>query len=161
MRARMLVAMLAALVAVVASGCLAPAPPPATPNWRAEMVNDINAVRGSHGIGPVGECGPLDGAAQGHSVDMAVHQYVGDIGSDGSDVLTRELRSGYAAVGAGENVAAGQSTVAALMWGLETDPGHLAILLNPSYTAVGVGLATTGAGFHYYWTQDFGFGGGC
>ena len=120
MRARMSIAMVAAVVAVVASGCI-PAPP-APPNWRAEMLSDINAVRGSYGIPPVGECGPLDVAAQGHSVDMAVHQYVGDIGSDGSNVLNRESRSGYAAVGAGENVAAGQNTVAAVMYGLETDP---------------------------------------
>ena len=159
MRTRIPIAMAAAAVAVVASGCL-PAPP-APPNFRAETVADINAVRASYGIGPVYECGPLDVAAQSHSVDMAVHQYVGDIGSDGSNVLAREFRSGYAATAAGENVAAGQSTVAQAMYGLETDPAHLAIILNPGYVAVGVGLATTGLGYHYYWTQDFGVGGGC
>ena len=48
--------------------------------------------------------------AQGHSQDMADHNFMAHNGSDGSSPFDRMQRAGYRFSFAGENVAAGQST---------------------------------------------------
>jgi len=55
---------------------------------------------------------------------------------------------------AGENIAYGQPTAAAVMNAWMNSAGHRANILNPSYTYIGVGAAKTSTGV-IYWTQEF------
>jgi hypothetical protein len=156
---RIIGAIAVGLLALGLSGCIPPAPPLPPPSWRAEMLSDLNAWRGAHGLGPVAECGVLDLVAQRHSNNMAAFNYMGDNGPDGP-LQSRVAAIGFNAAILGENVAAGQTSVSQVMGNWETDPPHNANLLGP-YTLVGFGVASTGAGpYHYFWTQDFASPGG-
>ena len=55
---------------------------------------------------------------------------------------------------AGENIAYGQRTPAAVMSDWMNSPGHRSNIMNPTYTEIGVGLAKTSSGV-CYWTQQF------
>ena len=82
-------------------------------------------------------------------------------GSNGSSFDQRIEAAGYLHWNAlAENVAAGYTTVNAVMSGWMASPGHRANLVSSSYVHVGVGRATASNGVQY-WTQDFGRGGTC
>src|SRR5690606_19113896 len=66
----------------------------------------------------------LQQAAITHSEDMAANDFFDHTGSDGSSVGDRITRTGYLWSRAGENLAAGQRTVAVVMDGLLKSPGH-------------------------------------
>ena len=156
---RIIGAIAVGLLALGLSGCI-PAPPLPPPSWRAEMLNDLNAFRAAHGVGPVAECGVLDLAAQRHSNNMAAFNYMGSTGPDGP-LSSRIAALGFNAANLGENVAAGQTSVSQVMGNWEADPPHIANLLAPPFTLAGFGVASTGVGpYHYYWTQDFASPGG-
>ena len=55
---------------------------------------------------------------------------------------------------AGENIAYGQRTPAAVMSDWMNSPGHRSNIMNPTYTEIGVGLAKNSSGV-CYWTQQF------
>jgi uncharacterized YkwD family protein len=55
---------------------------------------------------------------------------------------------------AGENIAYGQPTAAAVMNAWMNSAGHRANILNTSYTYIGVGAAKNSRGV-LYWTQEF------
>ena len=170
----------AALVfALFATGCVAappapgPTPAPAADDapgapsssaevaWRTEMIASINAQRANAGVSPLGLCGTLNDAAQAHSADQAAHSTMSHTGSNGSGVSERITASGYTGWnGWGENVAVGYRSVASVMAGWMSSPGHRANILSATYDHVGLGLATSTGGTPY-WTQDFGRGGHC
>ncbi|MPN28838.1 hypothetical protein SDC9_176283 [bioreactor metagenome] len=52
---------------------------------------------------------------------------------------------------AGENIAMGYSSAAAVVEGWMNSPGHRANILNASFTHIGVGYYAEG----HYWTQMF------
>lgn len=54
---------------------------------------------------------------------------------------------------AGENIAYGQSTAAAVMEAWMNSPGHKANILNESFSRLGVGLADNNGTL--YWVQLF------
>jgi uncharacterized protein YkwD len=55
---------------------------------------------------------------------------------------------------AGENIASGQKTPAAVMSSWMNSPGHRSNILSTSYSEIGVGLAKSSSG-KTYWTQMF------
>ena len=130
-------------------------------SWRAEMLASVNAERALSGANPLVHCAALDRAAQAHSDDQAAHNKMTHTGSNGSNAGQRIAAAGYGGVqGWGENVAVGYPTVGAVMSGWMNSPGHRANIMNPSYRHVGLGMATSAPGSPY-WTQNFGYGGGC
>ena len=96
----------------------------------------------------------LTAAAQAHSTDMATRNFFSHTGSDGSSPWVRITRTGYRYSYAGENIAAGYSTVTAVMQGWLASAGHCANILNRNFTQLGVGYAQGGS-YRHYWTQDF------
>lgn len=144
----------------VTAGGGAPAPAD-TPAWVVDMLAQVNAQRSAAGVHPLGWCGTLSAAAQGHSADQAQREAMSHTGGDGSDIAVRANRAGYAGWAAlGENVGYGYGSVATVMAGWLGSPGHRDNLLSPSFTHVGFGLAVSAAGTPY-WTQDFGAVGTC
>lgn len=99
--------------------------------------------------------GRLATAARGHSSDMAAHDYFSHTSRDGTTFTTRITRAGYAWSAAGENIAAGYPTAAAVVDGWLSSYGHCLNLMSGDFVDLGVGFAS-GASFGSYWTQDFG-----
>lgn len=98
----------------------------------------------------------LQEAAIAHSQDMATHDFFAHTGSDGSSVAERVTRTGYTWSHVGENLAAGQRTVAAAMEGLLNSPGHCDNIMSGNYTHFGSGYRTNENSYYVrYWTQNF------
>lgn len=97
----------------------------------------------------------LRSAAQAHSQDMADNNYFDHTNRQGQSPFDRMTAAGYTYWAAGENIAAGQPTPAAVVQGWLNSPGHCANLMNANFTELGVGVATGGR-YGIYWTQNFG-----
>jgi uncharacterized protein YkwD len=67
----------------------------------------------------------------------------------------RAHQAGYMWSAVGENVAAGQTTVASVMTAWMNSPGHRKNILNGNYKHIGVGI-TRGSNGVYYWCVVFG-----
>ena len=98
----------------------------------------------------------LDDVAYQHSRDMGDHNFFSHTGSDGLAPGDRVRNGGYDWSGVGENIAAGQSSVDAVMTAWLDSPGHCANIMYSSYTEFGAASYTaSGSDFSIYWTQVF------
>lgn len=135
-------------------------------NFQAEALQRINAHRargascGGYGFfAPTTALqwsGALQTAAATHSSDMATRNFFSHTGSDRSNAGTRITRAGYAWSAWGENIAAGQSSVQAVVDGWMASPGHCANLMKPTFRHVGLACVKGGSSNTYrsYWTLD-------
>ncbi|MGF7235729.1 MAG: CAP domain-containing protein [Frankia sp.] len=121
----------------------------------AQVVTLTNAQRATAGCPALTLDGRLTAAAEAHSVDMAVHNYFGHNSQVGTTPFQRMVAAGYNFTVAAENIAAGQTTPAAVMAAWMASPGHRANILNCALRQIGVGFASGGT-YGSYWTQDFG-----
>ncbi|TMW56082.1 hypothetical protein Poli38472_008730 [Pythium oligandrum] len=124
-------------------------------NMMKQMLDAVNAERAKAGLKPYCYNSKLNTAAQKHSEDQARNKKMTHDGSDGADMAKRASREGYKWQGLGENVAAGQQTVADVMKSWMNSPGHKANIMGGS-THFGMGYAK--GGNTPYWTQSFGSG---
>ncbi|TDH65162.1 uncharacterized protein CCR75_000230 [Bremia lactucae] len=122
-----------------------------------EMLNAVNRERAIVGLYPLCMNTKLQNVALGHSIDMAVKNYMSHIGSDGSTVQQRIQTARYDSIAAGENVAAGNLTVAQVMKAWMNSTNHRANILRQKITMFGCGYAyNQKSTYKYYWTQNFG-----
>jgi uncharacterized protein YkwD len=100
---------------------------------------------------------PLTQAAVGHSDDMVAHNFFSHTGSTGSSAGDRITAAGYVWRTAGENIAAGQTSVAQVVDGWMKSDGHCANIMNAAYRDIGAACVAGNAGTTYgtYWTQNF------
>lgn len=133
------------------------------------VVDLTNQERAAAGCSALRVSNLLNEAAQGHSQNMALHDFFSHTGWDGSSPWDRMEAVGYTA-GAAENIAAGYSTPDAVMAAWMGSSGHRANILNCSLTEIGIGYyyqsddqanvrldsGSLSGPFGYYWTQDFG-----
>ncbi len=121
-----------------------------------ELVNTARAEARACGdvwfpaAGPLRLQPQLTAAARAHSEDMRRSGTLSHTGSDGSDIVDRAERQGYAWSRLAENVAYGYPDAASVVAGWLGSPGHCVNIMNADYAELGVGLAGT------YWTQVFG-----
>lgn len=123
----------------------------------------VNAARGQarecgaqrfSAVGPLRLNATLHRAALAHSGDMAAK---GFFSHDGSSVMVRATRVGYAGRAVGENIASGQTTPEAAVEGWIKSPPHCANLMNGVFTDMGVAYVVNPASsMGIYWTQVFG-----
>lgn len=123
----------------------------------AEMLSLINNYRAENGLGPLTASPTLTDAAQYHATDMADQNYfshdVQGVGSWSDNISD----NGYNSMGRGENIAAGNADADATFQQWVNSPGHRANMLNPSYTAIGIGDASnSNSEYGTYWTTTFG-----
>jgi uncharacterized protein YkwD len=145
------------------TGTGTPAPPaptaaqyPGVPAVVLDVLTRTNAERAGNGCGALRLSTVLTSVAQAHSTDMAVHDYFSHDSLSGATPFDRMTAAGYRYATAGENIAAGQDTPAAVMAAWMASPGHRANILNCAFTEIGVGYATdSGSRYGTYWTQDF------
>jgi uncharacterized protein YkwD len=156
----------------------AAAPPPAgvagtratcgLADFEAEALRLINAYRaagascGSRGsfaaTTPLAWNAALTQASLVHADDMLAGNFFSHTGSDGSSAGDRATAAGYAWSAWGENIAAGQPTVAVVVAGWMASPGHCANLMQPAFRDIGMVCLNAAAGSKYrtYWAQLLG-----
>jgi uncharacterized protein YkwD len=143
------------LAGALAGALLAGPASNATATPAQQVIALVNQQRAAHGCGAVTLDPALGRAAQDHSTDMALHDYVGHTGSDGSDPGARLAAAGFRATAWGEDVAAGQPTATAVMQAWVTSAEHRANILNCGLTSAGVGYGVNnGTPYHTFWTLD-------
>lgn len=126
-----------------------------------KVVALVNVQRSQAGLKPVRPNALLTASAQAHSQDMALNDFFGHVGSNGSTADRRILGAGYNYATVGENIAAGFSTPEGVVQAWMNSPSHRSNILHPLLEEIGVGFYfldndTGSTNFQNYWTQDFG-----
>jgi len=130
---------------------------------QSEVIALINAYRASNGLQAVSPNGALTAAASWMAGDMAARNYIGHVSSDGRSPTQRMSGFGYPATSmyTGEDLGAGYATAGGVLAGWQASAAHNAVLLNPRYNAVGIGLVyEPSSTYKWYWAADFGGPGG-
>jgi uncharacterized protein YkwD len=153
-----------------AAGCANAGLAPSTSNVAAiaaATVCLVNGARQAAGLATLGENADLDQAAAAHADAMVADDYFDHVGPDGLSIGQRIRATGYVPEAAGgqigENIAAATgsaATPAATVAAWMRSAAHRANILNPKFTATGLGvtrgvprLLGTRAGGTY--TEDF------
>jgi uncharacterized protein YkwD len=130
---------------------------------QSDLIALINTYRANNGLQAVSQNGALTAAAAWMAGDMAIRNYIGHVSSDGRSPTQRMSAFGYPATSmyTGEDLGAGYGTAGAVLTGWQASVAHNAVLLNPNYNAVGIGLAyEPNSTYKWYWDADFGGPGG-
>lgn len=96
----------------------------ATPIQAQQASQILNQLRGSQGLAPVAASDRLEEAAKAHALDMARKGFFSHTGSNGSSVMARAQKAGYAPCMIAENIAQGQMGLAEVMQDWANSPGH-------------------------------------
>ncbi len=133
------------------------------PDFRNSLLQQINAARavartcGATAMPAVSALtwnDRLFSAAARHSQDMATNNYFSHTGLDGRSAAQRIAAEGYAWSWVGENIAAGQSSVSAVMSGWLGSEGHCANIMRAEYRDVAVScVQRSGTTYGRYWTM--------
>ncbi|MFM7427201.1 MAG: CAP domain-containing protein [Elainella sp.] len=132
----------------------------AAPTVAEQILGLVNQERRAAGLRPVRLNSRLNASAQAHSQDMALNDFFGHQGSNGSKISDRIAATGYRAFTYGENIAAGLASPESVMQSWMASPGHRKNILSSTVKEMGLGLTVleTDLGttnYRYYWTQDF------
>lgn len=135
-----------------------PTPPP-PPSFEDRVLVIVNQHRANAGCSALLTSVQLTSAAESHSADMAARNYFSHTGLNGSSPSSRAQAAGYP-FGAGENIAAGQSTPEEVVAAWMSSKGHRDNILNCAYKSTGIGYVfdanDTFGPYYHYWTQMFG-----
>ena len=157
------------------------AAPPGAPDTRAmgagaapascrvqmqELVARVNSARasgrrcGAHAMGPAGPLNwndTLYSAAEGHSLDMAKRNYFEHRSPEGATVSQRVSAARYNWKSVGENLAAGDTSVAEAVQGWLDSPEHCENMLDARFRDVAVAcVQQPGTQWGTYWTMVLG-----
>lgn len=120
-------------------------------SFEKEVVRLVNNVRAQNGLMPLTENWQLSRVARYKSQDMHDKKYFSHTsptyGSPFDMIRNFNIKFNYA----GENIAMGYTTPAAVVDGWMNSSGHRANILNKNFTQIGVGYVASG----HYWTQMF------
>lgn len=132
-------------------------------DFAGRVVERTNTYRAEYGCLPLKLNQQLARAALRHSTDMALHDFVSHMGSDGSSFVSRSEDAGYWNwFLMAENIGAGYTTPEQVVdaW-MASGGGHRDNIINCEFKDIGVGYYylenDEGAtNYHTYWTQVFG-----
>ena len=153
----LLALLLVALAEVTGGGLIARAA--TLDSGESDLLSQVNTFRVSRGLSTLVVSDSLTLAAKWMATDMSVNNYFQHTSLDGRSPTQRMADAGYPAFStyAGENLAAGYTGAAQVLQGWINSPGHLAVLTNPAYHAIGIGRAySSGSVYGWYWAADFG-----
>ena len=119
--------------------------------YEQEVVRLVNAQRAQNGLKPLAENWELSRVARYKSEDMARSRYFSHESPTYGSPYQMMRAFGISYRSAGENIAYGQRTPAAVVSAWMNSSGHRANILSSSYTQIGVGYYESGN----YWTQMF------
>ncbi|AFY80749.1 CAP domain-containing protein [Oscillatoria acuminata] len=125
------------------------------------VVELTNVERSQQGLAPLTLNPQLAAAAQVHSANMGMRDFLDHINPfDGTVAADRVTLQGYNYQTVAENVAGGQPTPEQTVLEWMNSPSHRVNILNPAVTEIGVGYHfqendTGNVNFSHYWTQVF------
>ena len=119
--------------------------------YAAEVVRLVNAERAKAGLSALRMDAGVTAAAQVRAREIV--STFSHTRPDGRKCFTALEEAGVRYRGAGENIAYGQPSAAAVVNAWMNSPGHRANILNANFTTIGVGHHTVGS--THYWTQFF------
>jgi uncharacterized protein YkwD len=128
-----------------------------------DLLSLVNMYRAANGLQGVAPNGALTAAASWMAGDMAARNYIGHVSSDGRSPTQRMASFGYPATSmyTGEDLGAGYATADGILSGWQASAAHNAVLLNPNYNSIGIGLVyEPSSAYKWYWAADFGGPGG-
>lgn len=115
---------------------------PATPALaRARILERVNALRATQGEVALAPDRDLEKVAQAYADQMAREHFFAHVDPAGNTLAARLRGGGVLYQRAGENLGLAPGPLAAAA-GIERSPGHRKNLLDPSFTRLGVGIAT-------------------
>ncbi len=120
-------------------------------NFEEEVARLVNEQRAKNGLSPLTLNWELSRVARYKSEDMARNRYFSHTSPTYGTPFEMIRSFGLSYRSAGENIAYGQRTPAAVMDAWMNSSGHRANILNASYTQIGVGYYAN----RNYWTQMF------
>jgi len=136
--------------AAPAGGVVAPPATSGSVTARQDLASAVaaatNAQRTAAGLKPL--------AYRSCSVPASWALHMASAGSLTHNSLTTVLSACGGTTTAGENIAAGYTSVAAVTAGWMGSAGHKANILNPNFKIISVGVAQAANGT-YYWVEDF------
>ena len=119
-------------------------------SFEAEVVRLVNIERKKAGLSELKHNWELSRVARYKSEDMRDKGYFSHTSPTYGSPFQMMKSFGISYRTAGENIAKGQTTPAAVVKGWMNSSGHRANILNSSFTEIGVGYASGN-----YWTQMF------
>ena len=119
--------------------------------YEQEVIRLVNVERAKAGLKALTEDWELSRVARYKSQDMHDLRYFSHTSPTYGSPFDMIKAFGIRYRTAGENIAMGYRTPAAVVQGWMNSPGHRANILNASYTKIGVGYVASGN----YWTQHF------
>lgn len=120
-------------------------------NYENEVIRLVNEIRTENGLKPLTANWELSRIARYKSEDMSGNRYFSHTSPTYGTPFQMIRAFGLSYRSAGENIAYGQRTPAAVVNAWMNSSGHRANILNASYTQIGVGYCASGN----YWTQMF------
>lgn len=123
---------------------------------RQQMFDALNNYRIANGLRPLLYSKRLEAAADAHVADLANRSFFDHINPDGQNPGDRARAAGFCHEYVGENIAAGQTSVAAVQLAWQNSPSHNENMLEPDYRYVGMGHYVDANG-RQYWAQEFAF----
>jgi len=113
--------------------------------FEEEVFRAVNQARAEKSLPPLQENPQLQQVARRHSEDMAARHFFGHLNPDGRDVVDRLRAQGIEDfTAAGENIFSGKKVTNPAQTAVRewlNNPSHRKNLLNPRYTAGGVGIS--------------------
>lgn len=119
--------------------------------YEQEVVRLVNVERAKYGLSALTEDWELSRVARYKSQDMRDKGYFSHTSPTYGSPFEMMKAFGISYRTAGENIAMGQSTPAAVVRAWMNSSGHRANILSQSFTKIGVGYVASGN----YWTQMF------
>lgn len=119
--------------------------------FEKEVIRLVNAERTKRGLKALSEDWQLSRVARYKSQDMHDNKYFSHTSPVYGSPFQMIKNFGISYRAAGENIARGQATPAAVVNAWMNSSGHRANILNASFTHIGVGYVSDGR----YWTQMF------
>ena len=120
-------------------------------SYEAEVIRLVNDIRVQNGLKALSTNWELSRVARYKSEDMSSARYFSHTSPTYGTPFQMMQSFGLSYRTAGENIAYGQRTPAAVVDAWMNSSGHRANILNSSYTQIGVGYCASGN----YWTQMF------
>ena len=120
-------------------------------SFESEVVRLVNIERTKHGLPNLKEDWQLSRVARYKSEDMRDNKYFSHTSPTYGSPFEMMKNFGISYKSAGENIAKGQKTPAAVVNAWMNSSGHRKNILSKGFTHIGVGYAADGN----YWTQMF------
>lgn len=120
-------------------------------SFEQEVVRLVNKERAAKGLPPLTHNWQLSRVARYKSEDMQQNKYFSHTSPVYGTPFQMIKSFGISYRTAGENIARGQASPAAVVAAWMSSAGHRANILNKSFTEIGVGYVANGR----YWTQMF------